>query len=306
MNTGIEKIAKKHNNELGGVIAILEEIQSKYSYLPEKALKTVAQETGRSLVDIYGVATFYKYFSLKPRGEHLVSVCLGTACHVRQGPVIAKEFENQLGIRAGETTSNREFSLETVNCLGACARGPIVVVDGHYFSNVNKAQVSQILKKTREGLDRTDVKNDRRIFPVKLRCPHCNRGLLDPDYLIDDYPSIRLTISFGRKHGWIRLSSLYGSYTMKSEYEIPIDTVVNFFCPHCHAELVGASSCPLCNAPMVPMVIYGGGLVQICSRRGCKNHMIDLVKGLCINCENRNTCKFIKPNGGVWHCEEYR
>ena len=131
MNTDIEKIAQKHNNELGGVIAILEEIQSKYSYLPEKALKTVAQETGRSLVDIYGVATFYKYFSLKPRGEHLVSVCLGTACHVRQGPVIAKEFENQLGIRAGETTSNREFSLDTVNCLGACARGPIVVVDGH-------------------------------------------------------------------------------------------------------------------------------------------------------------------------------
>jgi len=306
MSTGVEEIAKKHNDELGGVIAILEEIQAKYSYLPQEALKTAAEETGRSLVDIYGVATFYRYFSLKPRGEHLVSVCLGTACHVRQGPVILKEFENQLGIKAGETTTDREFSLETVNCLGACARGPIVVVDGHYFSNVNKKQVSQILKKAREGLERIDVRTDKRIFPVKLRCPHCNHSLLDPNYLIDDYPSIRLTVSFGRKHGWMRMSSLYGSYTIKSEYEIPIDTLVNFFCPHCHAELIGASSCPLCNAPMVPMVIYGGGLVQICSRRGCKNHMIDLVKGLCINCENRSTCKYIKPNGGVWHCEEYR
>ena len=86
MDPNIEKIAKKHDKDLGGVIAILGEIQSKYSYLTEEALRTVARQTGRSLVDIYGIATFYKYFSLKPRGEHLISVCLGTACQVRQGP----------------------------------------------------------------------------------------------------------------------------------------------------------------------------------------------------------------------------
>jgi len=306
MISSIEKISKKHNHELGGVIAMLEEIQAKYSYLPEKALKIVARETDRSLVDIYGVATFYKYFSLKSRGEHLISVCLGTACHVRQGPVIVKEFENQLGIRAGETTADREFSLETVNCLGACARGPIVVVDGHYFSNVNKAQVSKILKKTREGLDSTDIKTDQRIFPVKVRCFHCNHSLLDTNDLIDGFPSVRLTIAFGRKHGWIRLSSLYGSYNIKYEYEIPIDTIVNFFCPHCHVELISASSCPLCNAHMVPMSIFGGGMIRICSRRGCKNHMIDLVKSICVNCENRSTCRLVKPDVEVWHCEEYK
>lgn len=306
MTHSILKIVETQKKDKGGLISILEEVQKKYGYLPKEALKAVSEETGRSLVDIYGVATFYRYFSLKPRGEHLISVCLGTACHVRQGPVILNEFENQLGIRAGETTKNKEFTLETVNCLGACARGPIVVVDGHYFSSVNKAQVAQIIKKVRYGLEKTDVQSDQRIFPVKLRCPHCNHSLLDPNYLIDDYPSIRLTASFGRKHGWIRLSSLYGSYNMKSEYEIPIDTIVNFFCPHCHAELISASSCPLCNAPMVPMIIYGGGMVQICSRRGCKNHMMDLVKGLCINCENRHTCKYISPDGGIWHCEEYR
>jgi NADH-quinone oxidoreductase subunit E len=306
MSVVIKEISKKRNKEMGGVIAMLERIQARYSYLPEQQLKSVAEETGRSMVDIYGIATFYKYFSLKPRGEHLISVCLGTACHVRQGPVIVKEFENQLAIRAGQTTRDKEFSLETVNCLGACARGPIVVVDGHYFSNVNKAQVAMILKKTREGLSHIDVKNDQRVFPVKLRCPYCNHGLLDPNDMIDDHPSIRLTVSFGRKHGWIRLSSLYGSYNIESEYEIPLDTVVNFFCPHCHAELTGASSCPECNAHMVPMVIYGGGMVQICSRRGCKNHLIDLVKGLCINCENLNNCKLIKPGMEVQFCEEYR
>jgi NADH-quinone oxidoreductase subunit E len=276
MSTGVEKIAKKHNDELGGVIAMLEEIQAKYSYLPREALVTVAQETGRSLVDIYGVATFYRYFSLQPRGEHLVSVCLGTACHVRQGPVILKEFENQLGVKAGETTADKKFTLETVNCLGACARGPIVVVDGHYFSNVNKTQVSQILKKSREGLDRINIRTDQRIFPVKPRCPHCNHTLLDPGFLIDDYPSIRLTAAFERKHGWVRLSSLYGSYNIKSEYEIATDTIVNFFCPHCHNELIGASTCPVCNASMVPMLVLEGGIVAICSRRGCKNHMLDL------------------------------
>lgn len=306
MSVEIETIAQKHSDELGGIIAILSEIQAKYSYLPEEALKKVSRETGRPLVDIYGVATFYRHFSLKPRGEHLVCACLGTACHVRQAPVIVKELENQLGIKTGETTADKEFSLETVNCLGGCARGPIMVVDGRYFSNVNKAQVSQILKKTREGLDNINIRTDQRIFPVKLRCPHCNHLLLDPDYLIDGYPSVRMTISFKRKHGWIRLSSLYGSYTIKSEYEIPTDTIVDFFCPHCHTQLVTASSCPLCEAPMVPMVIYGGGLVEICSRRGCKNHMLELVKGLCGNCDNLSTCKLIKPGGGVWHCEEYR
>jgi len=300
------ELVQKHNQELGGVIAMLEEIQTRHSYLPENELRTVASVSGRSLVDIYGVATFYKYFSLKPRGEHLISVCLGTACHVRQGPVIAKEIEDQLGIRAGDTTPDNQFSLETVNCLGACARGPIVVVDGHYFSNVRKSQVSQILKKAREGIDAVDVTQDQRVFPIKLRCPHCNHSLLDPNFLLDDQPSVRLTISFSGKHGWLRLSSLYGSYNLKSEYEIPMDTIADFFCPHCHSELVGSSTCVVCNAPMVPMTIYGGGLIQICSRRGCKSHSMDLVNSICINCANRQTCKMVKPEGGVWYCEEYK
>lgn len=269
-------ILDKHRESRGGLIPILEGIQTKYGYLPEDALRVVSENTGRSMVDIYGVATFYRSFSLKPRGKHLISVCLGTACHVRSAPMIVEEFERQLEITTGDTTPDDEFTLETVNCLGACALGPIVVVDGHYFSKVETAKVKRIIKKARVGLDKVEIKKDERIFAVDVNCPRCNHGLADPTHMIDDNPSIRLTVSFGRKHGWIRLSGLYGSYSIECEYSIPLDTIVNFFCPHCHAELVSASNCVECGAPMVPMIIRSGGMVQICSRRGCKNHMLDL------------------------------
>lgn len=272
----VKKILDKNNEDLGGLISILEDIQAKYSYLPQEALKIVAEETGRSLVDIYGVATFYKAFSLKPRGKHLVSVCLGTACHVRGAPKIAEEFERQLGISPGGTTSDREFTLETVNCLGACALGPIVVVDGHYFSNVSTSKVKKILNKTREGLDKVEVEKDMRLFPVEVSCARCNHSLMDPDYLLDGCPSIRVIVSFENQHGWLLLSSVYGSYKVACEYNIPIETVITFFCPHCNAELSSVTDCTECGAPMVPMIVKGGGMVQICSRHGCKSHLLDL------------------------------
>ena len=272
-------ILDKHEGDRGGLISILEENQAEYSYLPDEALKIVAKETGRSLVDIYGVATFYKSFSLKPRGKHLCSVCVGTACHVRGAPAVSREFERQLGIKAGETTADREFTLETVNCLGACALGPVAVMDGHYFPNIKSRRVKEIVEKTRAGLDDAEVKADLRDFILTVSCSRCNHSLMDPDHLIDGSPSIRVTVSFERKHGWLRLSALYGSFTVESEYGIRMDTVVDFFCPHCHAALKSASQCPLCRAPMVSMIVRAGGIVQICSRRGCKGHMLDLDGG---------------------------
>jgi len=269
-------IVEKHSGHRYGLIAILQDVQARYGYLPGEALRIVADKTGRSLVDVYGVATFYRSFSLKPRGKHLCSICLGTACHVRGGPVIAEEFGRELGVRPSETTADREFTLETVNCLGACALGPIVVVDGHYFSNVSPVEVREIVERVRAGLDKVEVKTDQRIFPVEVSCPRCNHSLMDPGHLVDGYPSIRVSLSFNRTHGWIRLSCLYGSYTVESECEVPTDALVDFFCPHCHAHLIGASICPECGAPMVPMIVRGGGIVQICSRRGCKGHILDL------------------------------
>jgi len=272
----VPKLKEKADGHHGGLISLLEDIQAKYGYLPEEQLRDVAKETGRSLVDIYGVATFYRAFSLTPRGRHVISVCLGTACHVRGGPAIAREIEKRLGIKAGETTPDREFTLETVNCLGACAMGPVVVVDGHYFPKVGPSQVKGIIEQAAAGLDEVKIDTDKRVFPVEVSCARCNHSLMDADHQIDGYPSIRVTVSFGNKHGWLTLSSLYGSYNVSSEYKIPPDTIVNMFCPHCHAELMGGAKCPECSAPMVPMIIKGGGVVQICTRRGCRGHILDL------------------------------
>jgi NADH-quinone oxidoreductase subunit E len=275
-NEDVEALVDRYGCDHGCLIAILEAVQSKHGYLPEDVLKVIAEKTGRSLVDIYGIATFFRAFSLEPRGRHVISVCLGTACHVRGAPKVLEEFEKQLGIRAGRTTDDREFTLETVNCLGACALGPIVVVDGHYFSTVSTLKIKGILDRTLEGLDKIEIETDKRIFPVEVSCSRCNHSLMDPRHPIDGHPSIRVTVSFDQKHGWMALSSLYGSYNVSSEYEIPVNTIVNMFCPHCHAELIGAGQCGECGAGMVPMIVRGGGIVQICSRRGCKGHLLDI------------------------------
>jgi NADH:ubiquinone oxidoreductase subunit E len=272
----VEPLTERDEATHGGLIAVLEQVQAKYGYLPESELRRIASESGRSLVDVYGVATFYRAFSLKPRGRHLVSVCLGTACHVQGGPAIAEAVQRELGIRPGETTADREFSLETVNCLGACALGPVVVADGHYFRKVRAPRVKEILDRAAEGLDRVEVETDQRIFPVDVSCARCNHSLLDPRLVIDGQPSIRVAVSFGSKHGWLALSCLYGSYKVSSEHEIPMDEVIDMFCPHCHAELIGSGRCRECGAPMVPMIVRGGGVVQICRRRGCRGHMLDI------------------------------
>ena len=278
----ILNILDKHQGDRGGLISVLEDIQAKYSYLPAEALKLVADTTGRSLVDVYGVATFYRSFSLKPRGKHLCLVCEGTACHVRGAPRVEQEFARQLKVRPGETTPDKQFTLETVNCLGACALGPVVVVDGHYFSNVRTTRVKPIIDKTLVGLDDAELKADLRDFILTVSCPRCNHSLMDPDHPIDGSPSIRVTASSEGEHGWLRLSALYGSFTVESEFGIRTDAVVDFFCPHCHAALKSASRCPLplCRAPMVSMIVRAGGIVQICSRRGCKGHMLDLNGGV--------------------------
>ncbi len=273
----VYRILDKHNGNNGGLISILEEIQGVFSYLPKDALEIVAEETSYSFVDIYGVATFYRSFSLQPRGKHLVSICMGTACHVRRSPLILDRFADELGISAGETTSDKEFTLETVNCLGACALGPVVVVDGHYFTNVNTTSVKDIIRKTQAGLDKVDVENDERVFQLRVSCPRCNHSLMDDGYKIDNCPSIRVTVSFKHRHGWLRLSSLYGSYNIKSEYELPQDETIDIFCPHCHTELMGVTDCPECGIPMIPLIVRGGGTVQICSRLGCKGHLLDIV-----------------------------
>ena len=272
----ILRILARHGDDRGGLIAVLEEIQARYGHLPEEALRMVSEETGRSLVDVYGIATFYRAFSLIPRGKHLVCACLGTACHVRGAPRVVEELERQLGIHAEQTTPDGEFTLETVNCLGACALGPVVVIDGRYFSKVTRSKVRQLLDEASAGFPKAGTGAEEGTFPIEVSCPRCNHSLMDTGFPIDGRSSIRCSVSFDQQHGWLRLSSLYGSLNIAAECEIPPGTVVTFFCPHCHAQLAGSSACSECEAPTVPMMIRGGGVMQICSRRGCENRVLDL------------------------------
>jgi len=272
----VRQIAEKHADGRGKLIAALQDIQTLHGYLPESALRLLAEATGNSLVDIYGIATFYRSFTLQPRGKHLICACLGTACHVRGAPNVVREFERQLGIGAGETTSDKEFTLETVNCLGACALGPVLVIDGHYFSKVRKSKVRHLLDMALSGFDK-EAGHDRSSFAMDVSCPRCNRSLMDDAFPIDGRPSICCSVSFNGRHGWLRLSSVYGSVGIAAEHAIPPETVVRFFCPHCHMPLIGRTDCPTCEAPMVSMLIQGGGVVRICSRRGCENRELDLM-----------------------------
>ena len=142
----VESIIKSYSGTPDSLISILQDIQSKYNYLPEYALRQVASHLKLPLIQVYGVATFFKALSLKPRGRHIINVCLGTACHVRGGQSVFEELSRQLGIKNGDTTEDMQFTLESVNCLGACALGPVVVVDGEYHGNMSAGKVKKLLK----------------------------------------------------------------------------------------------------------------------------------------------------------------
>jgi NADH-quinone oxidoreductase subunit E len=143
----VESILDKYQHHEGFLVSILQDIQAEYNYLPKDAVLEVSQGLGVPLTQVYSVATFFKAFSLQPRGRHLIHVCLGTACHVRGGIRILESIERELGIKAGETTEDLKFTVETVNCVGACALGPIVIVDDQYSGEMTTEKVKPLLEK---------------------------------------------------------------------------------------------------------------------------------------------------------------
>ena len=145
--TDIDRILKKYDYKKSSLISILQDMQTINRWLPQETLEYVSEKMDISLMDVYSLVTFYKSFSLKPRGKHIVTVCSGTACHVRGGPKVLSEIENQLGITVDETTPDKNFTLETVRCLGACALGPLMVIDGKYYGQMNPKKVASTLKK---------------------------------------------------------------------------------------------------------------------------------------------------------------
>lgn len=146
----VDRIVEQHDSRVTASIGILQDIQNRFSYLPEEALGRLAERLGVPLSRVYSLATFFKAFSLKPRGEHLICVCLGTACHVRGAPRLLDEVQRQLGVRPGETTEDNRFTLEAVNCLGACALGPLMVIDGEYHGNMDAKKLESVLNEYRK------------------------------------------------------------------------------------------------------------------------------------------------------------
>jgi NADH-quinone oxidoreductase subunit E len=144
--TEFEGIILKHPQEKRALIPILQDLQAKYNYLPPVALNMVSQALNVPLIDIISVASFYNAFSLEPKGEHQVTVCMGTACHVRGAPLILEEFERKLDVETGHTRKDGKYSLDSVACLGCCAIGPVVVVDGEYHAQTGIRDAGKITK----------------------------------------------------------------------------------------------------------------------------------------------------------------
>jgi NADH:ubiquinone oxidoreductase subunit E len=149
----MEALTEKSTGQKQALIQVLQDIQDRIHWLSAEALEHVARTLGVPLAQVYGVATFYKSFSLEPRGRHVCTICLGTACHVRGGQALLEHFERKLGITAGRTTPDGRFTLDRVNCLGACALAPLAVVDGRYYGRMSEAKADSVLAEIRKDGD---------------------------------------------------------------------------------------------------------------------------------------------------------
>lgn len=143
----VEEIIKNWSSKESFLIEILQDIQDEYNYLPREALAHISSILKVPLSRIYHIATFYKAFSLEPKGKYLISVCMGTACHVKGGPRILDAFCRELGIQPGETTRDRKFTVDSVRCLGCCGLAAVVTVNDDLYGQVTPGKVKQILKK---------------------------------------------------------------------------------------------------------------------------------------------------------------
>ena len=146
----VDAIILDFSNEKSALIAILQEIENMYGYLPAWTLRHVSEKLEVPLIQVYGVASFYDAFHLTPRGKHLIRVCLGTACYLRGSARILEALESELCIKDGETTPDLKFSIQSVRCLGACALAPVMVVDEHYFDKMTPTKVHSALKRVRK------------------------------------------------------------------------------------------------------------------------------------------------------------
>jgi NADH-quinone oxidoreductase subunit E len=146
----VAKVLFKHPaGDSSALVDVLHDLQSEFRYLPAEALTLAARHLGMLESAVFSVATFYQGFHLKPRGEHVCTVCMGTACHVRGSPRLLTQLELILQIKSGQTTGDLQFSLDEVNCVGACALGPLVILDGIYHGHMTAARLSKLVERLR-------------------------------------------------------------------------------------------------------------------------------------------------------------
>ncbi len=141
-----KEVLQKHQHDKALLVDILQDIQAEVGYLPKEVLQETSAGLGIPLSRVYSVATFFKAFSLTPRGRHLINVCMGTACHVRGAVKVLEKIEQELKVKRGETTKDLKFTLETVNCVGACALGPMVIVGEDYHGEMTPEGIVSVLK----------------------------------------------------------------------------------------------------------------------------------------------------------------
>lgn len=147
MEEKVREIVQGYGGDKSYLVPIMQDVQKEFGYLSRDALTAISANLGVPISRVYEVATFYKAFSLKPKGRHHISLCMGTACHVRGAELISGNITDMLKIKDGETSADMEYSFETVGCLGACALGPIIVADGEYHGEMNIAKTTKLLKK---------------------------------------------------------------------------------------------------------------------------------------------------------------
>ena len=148
----LETVVSRYEGD-GALIPVLQSAQNLLGWLPEEVLAWSAERLGIPFSEVAGVVGFYSFFSTRPRGKHIVRVCLGTACYVRGGQEVLRAVEEALGIPVGETTEDRQFSLEVGRCFGACGLAPVIMIDGDTHQRVRPARIGEILDAYREGLD---------------------------------------------------------------------------------------------------------------------------------------------------------
>ena len=145
----LDVIVEGRRSQPHQLIEVLQDIQEACGYIPQESMVTVSAELGIPLIEVYRVASFYKAFSLEPSGKHVITVCLGTACHVRGAARMVDQVAGQLGVNPGGTTTDGLFTVECVNCLGACALGPVVVLDGVYYDKMTPRKLSRMIESVR-------------------------------------------------------------------------------------------------------------------------------------------------------------